>query len=126
MSNAGTAPGWYSDPESAQRLRYWDGGQWTDQVRGTDGAPAAVVLRASNLRVASIVVAVLLWLPIGLPCGIAGAVMSKRARTTAEQGDLVSASQQLNRVRALLVACVAVSAIFWVAFTIYFVAGGPS
>lgn len=32
----GPAAGWYADPENASRLRYWDGGQWTEQW-----APAA-------------------------------------------------------------------------------------
>ena len=25
-------PGWYDDPEDPNRLRYWDGGQWTDKT----------------------------------------------------------------------------------------------
>ena len=27
-----TAEGWYDDPSSPGRLRYWDGGDWTDWV----------------------------------------------------------------------------------------------
>lgn len=27
-----TAEGWYDDPSSAGRLRYWDGGDWTDWI----------------------------------------------------------------------------------------------
>jgi hypothetical protein len=126
VNNAGTPSGWYPDPGNAPRFRYWDGVQWTDHVHGPDGASAAVISRAGNLRIASIVLAVLVWLPIGLPCGIAGAVMSKRASTAAEDGDIESATRQLNRVRTLLIVCAIASAIFWLAFTIYFVAGGPS
>jgi hypothetical protein len=32
-------PGWYTDPEG-QGLRWWDGTQWTQQVRPSDSAPA--------------------------------------------------------------------------------------
>jgi hypothetical protein len=95
-------------------------------VHAPDRAPAAVIARASNLRVISILFAVLLWFPVGLPCGIAGAVMSKRARTMAEQGDQASATRQLNRVRALLIGGAIVTAVYSVAFVVYFVAGGPS
>ena len=31
-----SAPGWYPDPNAPAQQRYWDGGQWTEQV-----APAA-------------------------------------------------------------------------------------
>jgi len=36
------APGWYPDPESMSRERFWDGGAWTAQVRdtGTQVRPA--------------------------------------------------------------------------------------
>lgn len=30
--------GWYADPADASRLRYWDGEQWTDQVRALGSA----------------------------------------------------------------------------------------
>jgi sensor c-di-GMP phosphodiesterase-like protein len=118
--------GWYQDPEDEQRLRYWDGGQWTQHVHTPDRAAAAVIARASNLRTASIVVAVLLWLPIGVFCGIAGAMMSKRARVAAERGDASYATRLLNRVQALLIVNLVVFVIWWAAFTVYFVAGGPS
>ncbi len=35
-------PGWYPDPAGAGRLRYWDGGRWTEQVQGpADPVPPA-------------------------------------------------------------------------------------
>ena len=36
------APGWYPDPESMSRERYWDGAAWSVQVRetGTQIRPA--------------------------------------------------------------------------------------
>lgn len=30
---AGPSPGWYSDPQSRERLRFWDGEGWTEQHR---------------------------------------------------------------------------------------------
>lgn len=35
------APGWYPDPSGEAELRYWDGGQWTDDTRSADGATDA-------------------------------------------------------------------------------------
>ncbi len=35
------APGWYPDPQNAQLVRFWDGAQWTDQLRPAFG-PAPV------------------------------------------------------------------------------------
>jgi hypothetical protein len=37
-------PGWYDDPDSGSRLRYWDGSDWTDQKKpkppGSSGSGA--------------------------------------------------------------------------------------
>lgn len=42
MTNAPT-PGWYQDPEAADRLRYWDGSLWTEHVAAAPApAPAPV------------------------------------------------------------------------------------
>jgi hypothetical protein len=30
--SSGPAPGWYPDPQGQKRLRYWDGGRWTEQT----------------------------------------------------------------------------------------------
>src|SRR5690242_13195084 len=32
MRVAGQTAGWFADPAGRFRFRYWDGGQWTDQV----------------------------------------------------------------------------------------------
>ena len=29
---SGPPAGWYPDPQGQARLRYWDGGAWTDQT----------------------------------------------------------------------------------------------
>lgn len=36
-ASPGDEAGWYSDPASDRRDRYWDGKSWTDRVRWTDG-----------------------------------------------------------------------------------------
>ncbi|MCK0090614.1 DUF2510 domain-containing protein [Rhodococcus sp. HNM0563] len=38
-------PGWYSDPETARLIRWWDGEQWTahTHLATSSGPPAAVV-----------------------------------------------------------------------------------
>jgi hypothetical protein len=33
LSAAQQPAGWYTDPGNAQRLRWWDGRAWTDQLR---------------------------------------------------------------------------------------------
>ena len=38
MSNP--IPGWYPDPAGSPQLRWWDGGQWTDQFQPDPGAQA--------------------------------------------------------------------------------------
>ena len=37
------APGWYADPAGSQRLRWWNGGEWTEQFHDMpqQGAPVA-------------------------------------------------------------------------------------
>ena len=43
MASLGSPPaGWYTDPSGQHRARYWDGGNWTEQVRDDVGAPSAV------------------------------------------------------------------------------------
>jgi NhaP-type Na+/H+ or K+/H+ antiporter len=36
-----TAPGWYADPGSPERLRYWSGSAWTDHTHPASPEPAA-------------------------------------------------------------------------------------
>lgn len=35
--NPTAGSGWYLDPDSGSRLRYWDGSRWTDRVRDAQG-----------------------------------------------------------------------------------------
>jgi len=37
-SKPSLAPGWYDDPDSPKRLRYWDGSAWTDKRADKDGS----------------------------------------------------------------------------------------
>jgi hypothetical protein len=73
------------------------------------------------MRVAALVVAILLWFPIGIFCGIAGFRMSGRARAAAAAGDEQTATRLLNRVRLLLIISVVVTAIWGIAWTAYWV-----
>ena len=37
----GPTAGWYDDPRDANRLRYWDGGAWTEHVTAKEQAPTS-------------------------------------------------------------------------------------
>jgi hypothetical protein len=87
-------------------------------------AAVAEVSRANTMRVLSIVVAVLLWFPLGIFCGIAGARRSKRAVAAAEAGDLFMATRLLKQVRMLLIVAVVATAVFGVAYTSFMVTRG--
>jgi hypothetical protein len=96
--------------------------QWTSNTHLA--ATQSGVARANNMRVAALVVAILLWFPIGIFCGIAGFRMSGRARAASASGDEQTATRLLNRVRALLIVSVATTAIWGIAWTAYFVSQG--
>jgi hypothetical protein len=43
--------GWFTNPENAEQLRYWDGSAWTDQVAVRAGdAPAGPLVSDSDLK----------------------------------------------------------------------------
>lgn len=44
------APGWYPDPAGSQRLRWWNGGEWTEQFHdmAQQGAPVAQQMPADQ------------------------------------------------------------------------------
>lgn len=44
------APGWYPDPAGSQRLRWWSGGEWTEQFHDMPqrGAPVAQQMPADQ------------------------------------------------------------------------------
>lgn len=53
MSDTSTplpAAGWYADPQDSAQLRYWDGAQWTEQVRPlvTQQAPVEVAAQEAQ------------------------------------------------------------------------------
>jgi hypothetical protein len=79
------------------------------------------------MRSVSLVVAVFLWFPpTSIFCGVAGVVLSNRAREAAQVGDSPTASLLLDRARTLLILAIVVFVIWWVAFTAYFVFQGPT
>ncbi len=41
-------PGWYPDPQSPQMLRWWNGGEWTNDVRPADSMAAPIGAPASG------------------------------------------------------------------------------
>jgi uncharacterized protein len=49
MANERANPGWYPDPETPGRQRYWDGSQWTGEPRVVE-VPAAPAAAASDPR----------------------------------------------------------------------------
>jgi len=48
-------PGWYADPQDQSRLRYWDGGQWTDQTRPSDTTPTSSTLSALGAKLGGLI-----------------------------------------------------------------------
>jgi hypothetical protein len=60
------AAGWHSDPENPDRMRFWDGQKWTDQVQAMAGADPSPTKapgpkrRLPGLAIAGMIVAALL------------------------------------------------------------------
>ncbi len=46
------SPGWYPDPRGGNRLRWWDGTDWTDHFRGPPGAGAIAAFAATEAAAA--------------------------------------------------------------------------
>jgi len=70
MSSA--PPGWYRDPHSLARWRWWDGTEWTEATRGNAGAVARLV-RESPWKP---------WLAIAMAIIVVGVVLFGRAEST--------------------------------------------
>lgn len=61
---AGAAPaGWYTDPSNAQRNRWWDGTQWTENF-SDPYAPAAALKAPAGTRVYNVWIWLVLFLPV--------------------------------------------------------------
>jgi uncharacterized protein YbjQ (UPF0145 family) len=83
MSDTSTplpAAGWYTDPQNNTQLRFWDGMQWTDQVRPmiTEQSPAEMVAQPAAYSGPSILVVTTNEIPgyritsvVGEVCGLA-------------------------------------------------------
>lgn len=87
------AAGWYNDPQDSAQLRYWDGSQWTDQVRpvATEQAPSAMAPQPVQYSVPSVLVVTTDAIPghritnvVGEVCGVT--VLARTAFTNRSAG----------------------------------------
>lgn len=42
-------PGWYADPKDGSHLRYWDGNQWTEQIKEDPSAPRLTIVTSQEV-----------------------------------------------------------------------------
>lgn len=65
MTGPSPAPGWYSDPEDAGRLRYWDGATWSQSATAADNQLADSNEKTSGPTIFRAVSLILLGLVFG-------------------------------------------------------------
>ncbi|MEY4899633.1 MAG: hypothetical protein RI895_55 [Actinomycetota bacterium] len=83
-------PGWYSDPSDVSYLRYWDGSQWTEQIKGDPSAEKLFIV--TSQEVAGKQISEVLGVVIGT-----GTVMMRVTNSSMTRDSFVKARADLSR-----------------------------
>jgi hypothetical protein len=86
-STGSPPPGWYTDPDprSTHQQRWWDGIQWTDQVRPAPASTPVSGERVGAAKAVRALVFAIVGLLLFVPLSIAALVMGGRARGEAKR-----------------------------------------
>jgi uncharacterized protein YbjQ (UPF0145 family) len=87
--------GWYSDPTDGTYLRYWDGNQWTEEIKEDPSAPKLLVV--TSQEVAGKHISEVLGVVTGT-----GTVMMRFTNSSMTRDSFVKAQADLSRNAAQL------------------------